>query len=101
MPPIHIPLRLLAAILSRMRSPVTSRSNSAHDSSTLSIKRPMDADAPARGQLFLIEVCDFHLGLRANELAGAHERFDPRTSQVTRGLLAQFLEPHHNGCKWV
>ena len=26
-PPIHIPLRLLAAILSRMRSPVTSRSN--------------------------------------------------------------------------
>ncbi|UVS60598.1 MULTISPECIES: hypothetical protein [Nitrosomonas] len=27
MPPIHMPLRLLAAILSRMRSPVTSLSN--------------------------------------------------------------------------
>ena len=36
-----MPLRLLAAILSRMRSPVTSRSNWANDSSTLSVSRPM------------------------------------------------------------
>ena len=31
------------------------------------------ADAPAGGQLFLIEVSDFHLGLLPNELAGVHE----------------------------
>ncbi|NKA06667.1 hypothetical protein GO303_05031 [Ralstonia solanacearum] len=37
-----MPLRLLAAILSRMRSPVTSRSNCAKDSSTFSISRPID-----------------------------------------------------------
>jgi hypothetical protein len=41
-PPIHIPLALLAAILSRMRSPVTSRSNWAKDSRTLSISRPIE-----------------------------------------------------------
>ncbi len=41
-PPIHIPLALLAAILSRMRSPVTSRSNCAKDSRTLSISRPIE-----------------------------------------------------------
>ena len=35
-------LALLAAILSRMRSPVTSRSNWAKDNSTLSISRPID-----------------------------------------------------------
>ena len=37
-----MPLALLAAILSRMRSLVTSRSNCAKDSSTLSISRPID-----------------------------------------------------------
>ena len=42
MPPIHKPLRLDAAILSRMRSPVTSRSNCANDSSTLSVNRPIE-----------------------------------------------------------
>jgi hypothetical protein len=31
------------------------------------------ADASSGGQLFLIEVNDFHLGLRPNELAGVHE----------------------------
>ncbi|MEN9490677.1 MAG: hypothetical protein RJA63_1126 [Pseudomonadota bacterium] len=41
-PPIHMPLALLAANLSRMRSPVTSRSNCAKDSSTFSINRPID-----------------------------------------------------------
>src|SRR5947209_20548793 len=41
-PPIHRPLRLDAAILSRMRSPVTSRSNWANDSSTLSVNRPIE-----------------------------------------------------------
>src|SRR6202035_158287 len=41
-PPIHIPLRLEAAILSRIRSPVTSRSNWAKDSRTLSVKRPIE-----------------------------------------------------------
>jgi hypothetical protein len=41
-PPIHMPLRLEAAILSRIRSPVTSRSNCANDSSTFSVKRPID-----------------------------------------------------------
>ncbi len=41
MPPIHMPLALEAAILSRMRSPVTSRSNWANDSSTFSVSRPM------------------------------------------------------------
>ena len=42
MPPIHMPFRLDAAILSRMRSPVTSRSNCANDSSTLSVSRPIE-----------------------------------------------------------
>ena len=41
MPPTQMPLRLEAAILSRMRSPVTSRSNWAKDSSTLRVSRPM------------------------------------------------------------
>src|SRR6202795_2566403 len=41
-PPIHIPFCLEAAILSRIRSPVTSRSNCAKDSSTLSVRRPID-----------------------------------------------------------
>lgn len=41
-PPIHIPLRLLAAILSGIRSPVTSRSNWAKDNSTFSISRPIE-----------------------------------------------------------
>jgi hypothetical protein len=36
-----MPLRLEAAILSRTRSPITSRSNWANDSSTLSVSRPM------------------------------------------------------------
>ena len=42
MPPTHSPLRLEAAILSRMRSEVTSRSNWANDSRTLSVSRPID-----------------------------------------------------------
>src|SRR5437667_10777227 len=36
-----MPLRLEAAILSRTRSPISSRSNWAKDSSTLSVSRPM------------------------------------------------------------
>src|ERR1700716_4364267 len=41
MPPIHMPFFLEAAILSRMRSPVTSRSNWAKDKSTFRVSRPM------------------------------------------------------------
>ena len=41
-PPIHMPFCLEAAILSRMRSPVTSRSNWAKESSMLSVSRPME-----------------------------------------------------------
>jgi hypothetical protein len=37
-----MPLALLAAILSRMRSPVTSRSNCAKDSRTFNINRPIE-----------------------------------------------------------
>src|SRR5271157_2922995 len=40
-PPIHMPFFFDAAILSRIRSPVTSRSNWAKESSTLSVRRPM------------------------------------------------------------
>jgi len=36
-----MPLRLEAAILSRTRSPISSRSNWAKDSSTFSVSRPM------------------------------------------------------------
>src|SRR5215831_15765760 len=39
-PPIHIPFFFEAAILSRMRSPMTSRSNWAKDNRTLRVKRP-------------------------------------------------------------
>jgi hypothetical protein len=42
MPPTHSPLRLEAPILSRIRSPVTSRSNWAKDKSTLRVSRPME-----------------------------------------------------------
>src|SRR5580692_10135470 len=41
-PPIHIPFRFEAAILSRMRSSMTSRSNCAKDSRTLRVKRPIE-----------------------------------------------------------
>src|SRR6266702_3037118 len=41
MPPTQRPLRLEAAILSRTRSEVTSRSNWANDSSTFSVSRPI------------------------------------------------------------
>src|SRR5215469_3795621 len=41
-PPIHIPFLFEAAILSRMRSPMTSRSNCAKDSRTLRVKRPIE-----------------------------------------------------------
>jgi hypothetical protein len=37
-----MPLRLEAAILSRMRSPATSRSNWAKESSMLRVSRPME-----------------------------------------------------------
>jgi hypothetical protein len=39
------------------------------------------ADTPAGGQLLLIEVSDFHLGLLPNELAGVHEGAVPPMSQ--------------------
>ena len=42
MPPIHIPLRRDAANLSRIRSPITSRSNWAKLSRMFSVSRPMD-----------------------------------------------------------
>src|SRR5215475_48489 len=42
MPPTQRPLRLEAAILSRMRSEVTSRSNWANESRTFRVSRPMD-----------------------------------------------------------
>src|SRR5712691_8330374 len=42
MPPTQSPLRLEAAILSRMRSEVTSRSNWANDNRTLSVSRPIE-----------------------------------------------------------
>ena len=42
MPPTHSPLRLEAAILSRMRSEVTSRSNWANDNRTFSVNRPIE-----------------------------------------------------------
>ena len=42
MPPTHKPLRLEAAILSRMRSAVTSRSNWAKDKRTFRVNRPID-----------------------------------------------------------
>jgi hypothetical protein len=41
-PPDHLPLRRVAAILSRVRSPMISRSNCAKESKTLSMSRPMD-----------------------------------------------------------
>ena len=41
-PPIQIPFLFEAAILSLMRSPVTSRSNCAKERSTFSVRRPME-----------------------------------------------------------
>src|SRR5215471_850218 len=42
MPPIHIPFRFEAAILSRIRSPMTSRSNCAKDNRMLRVRRPIE-----------------------------------------------------------
>jgi hypothetical protein len=42
MPPTQSPLRLEAAILCRMRSEVTSRSNWANDNKTFSVSLPME-----------------------------------------------------------
>ena len=39
------------------------------------------AEMPARGQLFLVEMNDFHFGLLPNELAGVHEGAVPPSSQ--------------------
>ena len=44
MPPIHMPFFFEAAILSRIRSAVTSRSNWAKERRTLSVSRPIDED---------------------------------------------------------
>jgi len=41
-PPDHLPLRRWAAILSRMRSPMISRSNWAKESRIFSVKRPIE-----------------------------------------------------------
>src|SRR6201995_2073638 len=41
-PPLHIPCFFEAAILSRMRSPMTSRSNCAKDNRTFRVKRPIE-----------------------------------------------------------
>jgi hypothetical protein len=41
MPPMKIPLRRLAANLSRMRSPASSRSNCANESRMFKVSRPM------------------------------------------------------------
>src|ERR1700757_1257788 len=41
-PPIHIPFFFEAAILSRMRSPMTSRSNCAKDNRTFRVRRPIE-----------------------------------------------------------
>ena len=41
-PPIHMPFFLEAAILSLMRSPVTSRSNWAKERRTLSVSLPIE-----------------------------------------------------------
>src|SRR5215208_4442512 len=41
LPPIHMPFAFDCAILSRMRSAVTSRSNCANDSSMFNVSRPM------------------------------------------------------------
>jgi hypothetical protein len=56
-----------AAILSRMRSPVTSRSNWAKDNSTLSVRRL--ADAHAAGRLVFFGELD---GLRGRQAFAAH-----------------------------
>src|SRR3984893_10316964 len=42
LPPTQIPFRFDAAVLSRMRSEVTSLSNWANDKSTLSVSRPIE-----------------------------------------------------------
>ncbi|VTS09952.1 hypothetical protein [Gemmata obscuriglobus] len=41
-PPAHLPVRRVAAILSRVRSEMISRSNCANDRSMLSTSRPME-----------------------------------------------------------
>jgi len=51
-PPIHIPFFFEAAILSRIRSPVTSRSNYANDNRTFKVNRPMRANDFAERGVF-------------------------------------------------
>src|SRR5262249_2754728 len=78
MPPTQRPLRLEAAISSRMRSEVTSRSNWANDSSTFNVNLPMDVvvlncwvTASTSGLLHLLNFSDV-------ERAAALVRLKPR-----------------------
>ena len=80
-PPIHMPRALEAAILSRMRSAVTSRSNWANDSSMFSISRPIEVvvlnasvidtkDTPAASERVDVRMHGVEVRLRPNGIAG-------------------------------
>src|SRR5215472_7692327 len=72
-PPIHIPFFFEAAILSRMRSPMTSRSNCAKDNRTFRVKCP--------SELVVLNCCvtetkDAPLVSRMGRFAGSAHRLE-------------------------
>src|SRR6266700_3829106 len=77
MPPTQRPLRLEAAILSRMRSEVTSRSNWANDSSTFSVQPGEVVEARRRVEM---------LGAEQGDLAAARPLYE-RALAIRDGCL--------------
>src|SRR3984957_1446032 len=94
-PPIHIPFFFEAAILSRMRSPMTSRSNCAKDNRTFRVKRPIEVvvlnccvtdtkDAPLVSRISTILAKS--ASERVSRLVDDH-RVDPSRRDVLKQLL--------------
>src|ERR671936_188921 len=81
-PPAHLPLRRAAAILSRVRSAISSRSNWAKDNSTFKTSRPIDVAE--------LKCCDAlgHHAIDLPSLDSGQEALEGRPVQVAAGIAA-------------
>jgi hypothetical protein len=74
-----MPFFFEAAILSRMRSPVTSRSNWAKDNSTLSVRRPIE--------LVVLNCCVTETNDTASASKSSTSRAKSASERVSRSTL--------------